>query len=193
MNSKQSAIMEKDDLLQLQHETLSRCSRDELFEKIKNDSRLKAKGSLRLGWFFLTFGLVLSVLFWLSGHDRTSDVVIPFILVMRGLIGLCEYRKNRKMGSFDLPEELLSWKSRQNKKDRRRSMLITVLWLILIACLVYTLAVETDHSNIGFVSMASFALAIIGLTLIVVNLGYFRAGAEQDKEIERLHKLIYQD
>jgi len=72
-------------------------------------------------------------------------------------------------------------------------MLITVLWLILIACLVYTLAVETDHSNIGFVSMASFALAIIGLTLIVVYLGYFRAGAEQDKEIERLHKLIYQD
>ena len=193
MNQNQNVIMEKEELIQSQQEKPSRLSKDELFEKIKNDSKSKAKDNLRLGRFFLVFGLALWVLFRLFGHDRTSDLMVPLILVISGLISLYDYWKNKKMGSFDLPEELLSWKSRQNKKDRKRSKWITCLWLVLIAYLVYKLIVDTDFKDIGFIPYILFVVAIIVLSMFMVYLSFFRGKTEKDKELERLHKLVYMD
>lgn len=95
-------------------------SKDESFERIKEESRSKAKRMVcySLMAMFFIVALAIGIELWGYENDVISIYLTVFYSFIAGWVGVNNFRLLRKVGSLDTPEHLLHQYEKTIRNDR---------------------------------------------------------------------------
>ena len=171
-------------------------SKDELFEKIKEEYAQKAKYDFVIGIVLALICLAIIIfegyLFFTKGESISFVLAFAITLVI-SLEKVLFSLKAKKIVKANNAEEMLSLNDTFNLKIGKCLPFIAVLGLFLIGYAIYHMLTETNIERFGvflfWLIIALFVLCFVFLLIIPVK-GNAKDIGWKDEPIERLRELV---